>query len=365
MPNFDHVVEIEYQPTFRTEKIVGMFDVPVKNKISKKWKVDLPIEEKDWNIGLIVGASGAGKTTIAKEAFKNSVYFEGHKWSKTAFVNDFEKGLDIKVITDALSSVGFSSPPSWLLPYNCLSHGQQFRADLARSILETKDTLVFDEFTSLVDRTVAKIGSYAVAKFVRKQQRKLVAVTCHYDVAEWLEPDWVYDVSTMQFSRRLLRRPPIKITIQRVHHSAWRIFKGHHYLSADLNKASRVYVAFIESQPVALTAILPFPHPYVKNMWKEHRTVVLPDYQGIGLGSTISEHIGDLLLKEKKRYTSVSSHPAMIHHRAKSNKWTMTRSPSRSAKATTGVLAGTDSSKRLTAAFEYIYKKPIKVKTND
>lgn len=357
MPRFNHVIETEYTPTFRTEKVVGMFDVPASGRLVKSWDVDLPIEGLDWNVGLIVGASGAGKTTIAKRAFNDATFFESHTWGKSSFLNDFDESLDVKIITDSLSHVGFASPPAWLLPYYCLSNGQKFRADLARAILETKETLVFDEFTSLVDRTVAKVGSYAVQKYVRKMKRQFVAVTCHYDVSEWLEPNWIYDISTMEFSRRLLRRPPIEVQIQQVHHSIWQVFKGHHYLSADLNKAARVYLATIEGQPAAMTAILPFPHAKVKDVWKEHRTVVLPDFQGIGLGNRLSEHVGDILATQGKRYTSVTSHPAMIHYRAKSLKWLMTRAPSRVASP--GAKAKVQNNKnisisRLTASFEYI-----------
>lgn len=360
MPRFNHVVETKYQPSFRTEKVAGMFDVPVEPIIRKTWSVDLPIEKDKWSVGLIVGASGSGKTTIAKKAFGDAHFFEQHEWGATSFLNDFNKELDVKQITDALSHVGFASPPSWLLPYHCLSNGQKFRADLARAILETNDVLVFDEFTSLVDRTVAKIGSYAVQKFVRKMQRQFVAVTCHYDVAEWLEPDWVYDVSTMEFSRRLLRRPSIEVEICQVHHSIWQVFKGHHYLSADLNKASKVFVACIEQQPAAMVAILPFPHPHIKNMWKGHRTVVLPDFQGIGLGNKLSEHIGQLMLDQGKRFSSVTSHPSMIHYRAKSPKWVMTRGPSRLASPGTKAKIQTNkntSISRLTASFEYVGDK--------
>jgi ABC-type transporter Mla maintaining outer membrane lipid asymmetry ATPase subunit MlaF len=337
-----------------------MFDVPMTGRLVKSWEVDLPIEGLDWNVGLIVGASGAGKTTIAKRAFDDAVFFESHEWGKSSFLNDFQSSLDIKTITDSLSHVGFASPPAWLLPYHCLSNGQKFRADLARAILETDGVLVFDEFTSLVDRTVAKVGSYAVQKYVRKMKRQFVAVTCHYDVAEWLEPDWVYDVSTMEFSRRSLRRPTIEVQIQQVHHSVWQVFKGHHYLSADLHKASRIYLATIEGQPAAMTAVMAFPHK-MRNLWREHRTVVLPDFQGIGLGNRLSEHVGDLLLSQGMNYTSVTSHPAMIHYRAKSKKWIMTREPSRIARNKQDKIGKVaHSGSRLTASFRYVGEKNVK-----
>jgi len=355
VPSFVHVVEADYCPTFRTEKVAGMFDVPVADKLRKEWNVQIPIEGKDWSVGLIVGASGAGKTTIAKRAFGEEAYFTGNEWRAKCLLDDFREDLDIKTITGALSHVGLASPPAWLLPYSALSNGQRFRADLARAMLETEGLLCFDEFTSVVDRTVAKVGAFACQKYVRKMGRQFVAVTCHYDVAEWLEPDWVYDVSSSTFTWGRLRRPPIDITIERCHHSAWELFKGHHYLSADINKSARVYVAFVKGEPAALCAVLPFPHPKLKGASKEHRTVVLPDYQGIGLGNLLSEHVGDLLLAEGKKFISTTSHPAMIGHRMRSERWVLTRKPSRVNKPSKKAMKHTAASLgRLTASFRYI-----------
>lgn len=360
MPRFKHLVEVNYSPTFRTEKVAGMFDVSPEKKLKKEWDINLPIEDFEWEIGLIIGASGSGKTSIAKAVFGESAYFSGHEWKSKSILDDFSNSLSVSDITNALSHVGFSSPPAWLLPYAALSNGQKFRTDLARALLERNDVIVFDEFTSLVDRTVAKVASYAVSKLIRKNKKKFVGVSCHYDIAEWLEPDWVYDVSEMEFYRGRLRRPEIKIKIKQVHHTAWRLFVGHHYLNANINKAAKVYVAFIEDYPVAICAILPFPHPQAKNTWREHRTVVLPDFQGVGIGNKLSEAIGDLLLSEGKRFISTTSHPSMIHHRAKSKLWKMTRPPSRArdpnpdSKIST---ASGSSVNRLTASFEYIGNK--------
>lgn len=357
MPSFDHVVSIDYKQTFRSAKVAGMFDVPVSEKMTKSWHVDMPIEDQDWSIGLIVGASGSGKTTIAKRAFGDDCYFKGHEWKSSCFLDDFSSELEIKSITDALSHVGFSSPPSWLLPYHVLSNGQKFRADLARAILESDDRiLVFDEFTSLVDRTVAKVASYAASKFIRKNKKKMVAVTCHYDVAEWLEADWIYDVSTMTFDRRRLRRPQIELKVEKVSSAVWPIFSGHHYLNASIHRAAQVYLATIEDQPVAITAILPQPGVR-KNVWREHRTVVLPDYQGIGIGNRLSEHVGEILLSQNKIFTSLTSHPSMISYRAKSKKWIMTRGPSRPGRHNNGgttKMKKAGANNRISCSFRYI-----------
>lgn len=351
----DYLTEQVYKPSFRNSKIVGMFDVPVEEKLTKRFEAELPIEEMEWGVGLITGPSGAGKTTIATQAFGADL-FTGYEWpSDKSVVDCFKKGIKIDDITGALSHVGFSSPPAWLLPYKCLSNGQKFRADMARLICEAEkgQTLVVDEFTSVVDRTVAKISSAAVAKYARRKGVQFVAVSCHDDIADWLEPDWIYRVDTGEFSRRCLQRPSIKLEVFRCHHSAWRLFKGHHYLSADINKAAHCFIAMWGDEPVAFAAALPFPHHVVKNYWRGHRTVVLPDYQGVGIGNRLSETIAENYLEQGKRYTSLTSHPAMVQHRLRSDKWVMIRSP--------GQVAGTvksgsmkTSQGRLTASFEYI-----------
>jgi len=128
-------------------------------------------------------------------------------------------------------------------------------------------------------------------------------------------------------------------------------------LSADLNKASTCFLLFLDGEPAAFTAILPFPHPHLKNVWKEHRTVTMPDYQGFGLGNRLSEFVGEWLFKRGKKFRSVTSHPAMIGHRHRSKSWIMDRAPSRlkplGAKAKTQNNNSTSIS-RLTASFLYV-----------
>ena len=94
---------------------------------------------------------------------------------------------------------------------------------------------VVDEFTSVVDRTVAKIGSAAVARTIRKKKLQFVAVSCHEDVEEWLQPDWVYRPAEQRFVWRFLqRRPSIHLEVVRCQASAWPLFAPHHYLSGEL-----------------------------------------------------------------------------------------------------------------------------------
>jgi hypothetical protein len=55
-----------------------------------------------------------------------------------------------------------------------------------------------------VDREIAKVSAYAIAKAVRRTAKRFIAVTCHYDVLDWLKPDWVFCTDDMSFSKKKL-----------------------------------------------------------------------------------------------------------------------------------------------------------------
>ena len=232
--------------------------------------------------------------------------------------------------------MGFSSPPSWLKPYHVLSTGEQFRCDLARALLAGNDSsqpihnpqstirnpvVAFDEFTSVVDRNVARIASAAIAKQIRLGRIKcrFVAVTCHYDVTEWLQPDWVVDMATSTFSRRCLQRPPIELELFRCRRVAWRMFARHHYLSGSLSTGARCFIALWEGNPVAFCATLSLIGR--RKHWRISRIVTLPDFQGIGIGMTVAETVGELHREAGCRFNVTASHPALIAHCRRSPRW--------------------------------------------
>lgn len=355
MPSVNIVRTTPIIKTPRVLQMEGIFELSPSERSEIQWEVNLPVEEKDWNIGLIVGPSGCGKTTVTRELFSDNI-ISGFEWSHNkSLVDDFPKGMGIKEITALLSSVGFSSPPSWLRPFHVLSNGEQFRVTMARALAESSDLTVVDEFTSVVDRTVAQIGSSAIAKTIRRRNQKFIAVACHYDIVEWLQPDWIYQPHLNEFKwRRHRHRPEINLTIRRVHRRAWDIFKQHHYLDTKLNVASHCYVAFVDDEPVAFTSVMSFPHPH-RPGWREHRTVCLPDYQGVGIGNGMSEKIAAIYRATGKPYFSVTSNPAMTFHRAKSKNWKLKRVPGRiNNKTHTSKIDIGTSQKRVTASFEYI-----------
>lgn len=346
--------------TPRVQQLEGMFDLPPNERSELRWTVELPIEERDWNVGLIVGPSGAGKSTIAREAWPDALSIE-HSWSDDHSVIDgFPETMSIRDVVQLLSSVGFSSPPAWLRPHRVLSTGEQFRVSIARALADEREITVVDEFTSTVDRTVAQIGSCAIAKTVRARRQRFVAVTCHYDVLDWLQPDWVYQPHVDDFAwRHLQSRPHITLDVARCDSSAWRLFGAHHYLSDKLNKASAVWVGFYDEHPCVMLAMLPMPTGRARNYWRIHRVVTLPDYQGVGIGNAFCDYIAGVYRAAQRRVFITTSHPALTRSFARSATWRMHRAPSfTSTHGDTGIRGMAKSragaSARLTAGFEYV-----------
>lgn len=131
--------------------------------------------------------SGTGKSTISRELFGEPEEF---CYSAASVVDDFDATAD--EVARAFSTVGFSSVPSWLKPYSVLSTGEKMRVDLAKCLLSDKQLVVYDEFTSVVDRDVARTLCIAIGKQRNRIGKQLVFVTCHSDVLEWLQPDWAF-----------------------------------------------------------------------------------------------------------------------------------------------------------------------------
>jgi energy-coupling factor transporter ATP-binding protein EcfA2 len=353
MPSARVVVSTPIVRTPRVQQVEGLFDLPPTQQAELSWDVALPLEERPWHVGLVVGPSGCGKSTIARHLWPYH-FFHAPAWPADRSVLDaFPDALPIKEVVSLLSAVGFASPPAWLRPFHVLSTGQQFRVTLARLLAECPDLAVMDEYTSVVDRTVAQVGSHALARTVRAREQKFIAITCHEDVEPWLNPDWVYRPAEGRFTWRLLqRRPTIPLLVCRVDPSAWTLFRHHHYLSAGLNRSATCLCAFWDGRPVAFSAWL---NALTKRGGKrEHRTVTLPDYQGAGIGHALSTFCASLWKGLGYRAISTTAHPAFVAARLRSPHWRLTRAPGLARVATEGKGKPRHATTRLTAGFEYV-----------
>jgi GNAT superfamily N-acetyltransferase len=356
-------VESAVTETARVAQVRGLFDLPAEKTSRLQWDVTLPLDERPWSIGLITGPSGCGKSTLARRFWpREAEHAADLAWPRDRSLLDaFPEALSVKDITALLSGVGFSSPPAWLRPYHVLSTGQQFRATLARLLAEAlahpaadRGPVVLDEFTSVVDRTVAQVGSAALARTVRAHGLRFLAVTCHDDVIAWLQPDWVYHPAEGRFEWRCLqRRPPIRLEVFRCRASTWALFAPHHYLSGRLAPSAVCFLAAWEERPVAFSAWLPFVGAGPPTR-REHRTVTLPDFQGAGIGNALSALVASMWAGLGIRATSTTTHPALIRARLRSPHWRMRRAPSLAAGAERRLRGLKHATTRLTAGFEYV-----------
>ena len=236
-----------------TAKITKCFDYEFEGISSfASWKSIKPYLQKDFNIGLIVGSSGSGKSQLLKDFGDEEVIQWDNKLSIASNFTTPDEAID------KLSAVGLNASPVDNTLYGFTQLGIEFRADLARRL---KDNAVIDEFTSVVDRHVAQACSVAIAKYIRKKDIKnIVFATCHRDIIEWLEPDWVFDTDSGELLvGRCLRRPDIEIKVYKTTKLAWELFKNFHYLSNEINSAVRCYLATWQDEIVAFSGNLCLP----------------------------------------------------------------------------------------------------------
>jgi len=297
-----------------TEYVYEAFDIQNKEETS----ITIPMnfaecKSFDWNIGVIYGGSGTGKTTLLKEFGNLSIdNFD----DKKPLISNFD-WLEPKEATLLLSAMGLASVPTWLRPYGLLSNGEQYRAALAYKVGKAKEgeVVLIDEFTSVVDRDVAKAMSNALQKYIRRTNKKIILASCHFDIMEWLLPDWTYSPLKGRVEKHDYRRqsrPQIELQIFRCRYETWNIFKQHHYLTQDLNKAAKSFVFLMNDKPVAFIAILPLPSGTLQNAFRVSRLVVLPDFQGLGVGLKILTYIASLYKKDNKKLYIKTSNPSLF-----------------------------------------------------
>ena len=187
--------------------------------------------------------------------------------------------------------------------------------------------ILVDEYTSVVDRNVAKSMSNALQKYIRKEKKQIILATCHYDILEWLRPDWIYDLNkggALEKGDCLRQRPQISLSVYRSTYDTWNIFKKHHYMTEEMNKSASCFVFSWGKQLVAFVGVLPQPSGYFDKAVRGTRTVVLPDFQGLGIGSRITDFIASIYKQAGYRYFTKTVNPKLGEYRNHSEKWKTT-----------------------------------------
>jgi len=328
-----YAVTLESDPwdSFRCQKAANSLDIDATKKLRHDFAVQAEIESP-FNVGLIVGASGSGKTTLAKEIYGEKS-LRRILSAKKPVIEQFPKGFSYDDCAKMLMGVGLSAVPCWIRPANTLSNGQKERAEIALQMARNDELIVIDEWTSVVDRTVGKIMSECIQKWARKTKKRVVLLSCHYDVLDWLQPDWVIDCNKQTFvdRRSLRRRRKEKFTfdIREIGRDSWRYFSKFHYLSDRLPGGHIVlFGLFLGSDQIGFQCFANYvPHRNleklngVREKMHSNRTVIHPDYVGLGLGlllmNVTSQIMHDRKFHVMAKFSSVPVYKAF----KKSDRW--------------------------------------------
>lgn len=311
--------------SYRAARVKSLFNA--ESGCNFSLDADLDIEDGKWKIGVVVGPSGSGKTSIGTRLFGGGAVYEPSGWAHDKPIVDcIAPGGDFDAVTGALAAVGLGSVPSWLRPYHVLSNGEKFRADLAKIVCEAPEKVIVDEFTSVVDRQIAKFGALAFQKAWRRTAGQCVLLSCHYDILEWIEPDWVFDTSTGQFQRgSLWRRPRFELEILETDKRYWPLFEPHYYLKLPSMIAATYYVGCVDGEPVCHLGVS--PRLEIKAM-RASRMVVMPEWQGAGIGIRFLNAVCDIHTSGHGKYGSRvkavyfhTSHPGLCSGLRRDRKW--------------------------------------------
>lgn len=319
--------------SFRCQKAADSLDFDTAKKSKHELTVRADIEE-DYSLGLIFGASGSGKTTLAKHIFGEDIFYSPMV-EDTPIIEQFPDNFSYSQCAELLNGVGLTSVPCWIRPVYTLSNGQKARAEIALMLASDREILVIDEWTSVVDRVVAKAMSNNIQKMIRRSGKKLILLSCHYDVFEWLNPCWVIDCNKQSYTdrrslwRNYQRKEKLEFQIYETERSSWKYFSKFHYLSERLGGSFGVYFGlFSGKEQIGFQAFNNYV-PHRKNSGLKmqihfNRTVIHPDYVGLGLGELLINETSVLLAKEFDVRTKFSSTPVYKILKRHPDKWKLT-----------------------------------------
>lgn len=310
--------------TFRCQSAANSLDIDVKKKSVHKLEINNININDNWNIGLIYGASGSGKTTLAKKLFGENI-FDISLDENLPILEQLPKEYSYEDCANILNGIGLNSVVCWIRPIKTLSNGQKARAEAAYLMCKN-DFVCIDEWTSVVDRTVAKAMSVCLYKFAKKYNKKIILLSCHYDILEWVNPDWLIDCNKQNFELPksdnffFTEREKLEFTIREVGRETWKYFSKYHYLS-ELLPGGKIYLygLFHNENQIGFQCFANYtPHRKgTKIIFHSNRTVIHPDYNGLGLGIKLINETSKLLMNKIEcrimaKFSAVPIYKAMI-----------------------------------------------------
>jgi GNAT superfamily N-acetyltransferase len=170
--------------------------------------------------------------------------------------------------------------------------------------------------------------SFALQKYIRKTNKRIILASCHFDIMEWLMPDWTCSPQKNEGSLergQWLRqgKPQIELQVSRVEYGAWNFFKKHHYLTENVNKSCQFFLFEWNNKPIGIVAMINQPNKGGRaSAMGISRVVVLPDFQGMGLGVKICEFTSSIFIDKGASNVYIKTvNPALGMHFEKSDIW--------------------------------------------
>lgn len=94
-------------------------------------------------------------------------------------------------------------------------------------------------------------------------------------------------------------------------------------MNTNLHKAAEQWVGVMDGKLVCHRGIIQFP---MRKGWKRgHRMVVLPDYQGIGIGTAFENYTSQYYFDRGWNVNLTTTTPALVHTLKRSKKWSLVR----------------------------------------
>lgn len=323
MQTYNVVLKSDISKSYLCKRAADSLDIDVEKKSIHSLSVTADLKT-DYNLGLIIGSSGSGKTTLAKKIFGEDCFKTVLK-NELPILEQFPKEYTYEQCANILSGVGLTSVPCWIRPVYTLSNGQKARAEAAIMMCSNENSII-DEWTSVVDRTVAKVMSHCIQKYARTNNKKIVLLSCHYDVIEWLNPDWIIDCNKQSYEdRRLLwqkseRKEKLIFEIREIGRESWKYFSKYHYLTDKLpGGLLKFFGLFHGKNQIGFQCFANYiPWRNKKELMQMHsnRTVIHPDYSGLGLGIKLITETSKIMkengFKPMAKFSSTPIYKSML-----------------------------------------------------
>jgi|TARA_R100001594_G_scaffold120509_2_gene156115 energy-coupling factor transporter ATP-binding protein EcfA2 len=300
------ILKSDVNNNFRCQVAANSLDIDIHKKSVHHLKINNVKLPNKWNIGLVYGNSGSGKTTMIKHLFGKDI-FDVKLNPEEPIINQLPDDLSYEDCATLLNGIGLNSVPCWIRPLKTLSNGQKARAEAVYLMTQNKDIVFIDEWTSVVDRVVARAMSVCLYKYAKKNNKKIVLCSCHYDILEWLNPDWMIDCNKQEFILPksedffFKERDKLKFDIKECPKESWKYFSKYHYLSDQLPYGKVFfYGLFYNNIQIGFQCFANYtPHKKgTKIIFHSNRTVIHPDYNGLGLGLKLVNETTKLMLQK-------------------------------------------------------------------